>query len=165
MSFSDILVWQKSSISAPSLARNISQDCYWAYSNGKNIKYYTCTSRQIKKSIFRRSCYNYFSMGAEHLQKTLSGHSVTGNKLQSKAESFIDSLQPNGKMSSSYQIFQYTLVVLLLPDKKWAPWSWVAPVLQRDGALLNCARILWNSAPEGRWAKSTKEAGRNQSPQ
>lgn len=60
-------------------------------------------------------------MGAEHLGKSLSGLSVTGNKLQSKAETFIDSFQLNAKMSSSYQIFQYALVLLLLLDKKGAP--------------------------------------------
>lgn len=62
-------------------------------------------------------------MDAEHLGKTLSGLSVTGNKFQSKAETFIDSLQLNAKMSSSHQLFQYTLVVLLLHDKKRAPSS------------------------------------------
>lgn len=81
-------------------------------------------------------------MDAEHLGKTFSGVSVAGNKLQSKAETFIDSFQLNAKMSSSYQLFQYALVVLLLLNKKRAPWSLRAHVLLKDGALQTVVWIL-----------------------
>lgn len=42
---------------------------------------------------------------------------MTGNSLQPKAETLIDSFQLNAKMSNSYQLLQYALVVLLLLDK------------------------------------------------
>lgn len=60
-------------------------------------------------------------MDTEHLGKTLSGLSVTGNSLQSKAEAFIDSFQLNAEMSNSYQLLKDDLVVLLLLDKKETP--------------------------------------------
>lgn len=60
-------------------------------------------------------------MDTELLGKTLSGLSVTGNSLQSKAEAFIDSFQLNAEMSNSYQLLKDDLVVLLLLDKKETP--------------------------------------------
>lgn len=90
-------------------------------------------------------------MDAEHLGKIFSGVSVAGNKLQSKAETFIDSFQLNAKMSSSYQLFQYALVVLLLLNKKRAPWSlssscsserWCPSNCGLDSMKLNPGRVM-----------------------